>query len=89
MTGLVSADWYDSCVVQLKTRRQKSHYKNNQLGECATINPKVNSIIDGKRALLSGQGRLLHAICCCSVCKNVALNSLGGDMTLLENFGPA
>ena len=51
MTGLVSTDRYDDDVVQLKTHRQKSHYKNNQLCECATINPKVNNIIDGKRAL--------------------------------------
>ena len=54
MTGLVSADHYGDYVVQLKTHRQKSHYKNNQLCECATINPKVNSLIDGKHALLSG-----------------------------------
>ena len=53
MTGLVSADLNDNYVVQLKTHRQKSHYKNNQLCECATINPKVNRVIDGKRVLFS------------------------------------
>ena len=54
MTGLESADRYDDYVVQLKIHRQKSHYKNNQLRECATINPNVNSVIDGKHALFSG-----------------------------------
>ena len=51
---VMSADRYDDYVMQLKTHRQKSHYKSNQLCECATINPKVNSVIDGKRALFSG-----------------------------------
>ena len=51
MTGLVSVDRYDDYVVQLK---RKTHYKNNQLSDCATINPKVNSVINGKRALFSG-----------------------------------
>ena len=54
MNGLVSADRYNDYVVHLKTHRQKSHYKNNQLCECATINQEVNSVIDGKRALFSG-----------------------------------
>ena len=89
MTELVSADCYDDSVVQLKTHRQKSHYKNNQLCECATINLKVNSVIDGKHVLFSGNGPLLHAVCCHSVCKNVTLNRLDGDMTSPENFGPA
>ena len=81
MTGLVSADGYDDYVVQLKTHQQKSHNKNNQLCECATINPKVNRVID--------EGRLLHAVCCRSVCKIVALNRLDRDMTSPENFRPA
>ena len=55
MTGLVSVDRNDDYVVQLKTHRQKkTHCKNNQLSNCATINPKVNSVINGKRALFSG-----------------------------------
>ena len=53
MTGLVSVDRDDDYVVQLKTLRQKTHYKNNQLSDCATINPNVNSVINGKRALFS------------------------------------
>ena len=55
MTGLVSADHYDNYVVQLKTHRQKSHYQNNQLCKCATMNPKVNSVIVGKHAYLAGK----------------------------------
>ena len=38
MTGLVSVDREDYYVVQLKTQRQKTHCKNNQLSDCATIN---------------------------------------------------
>ena len=53
MTGLVSVDRYDDYVVQIKTQRQKTHYKNNQLCDCATINPKVNSLINGKCSLVS------------------------------------
>ena len=55
MTGLVSADRYNDYVVQLKTHWQKSHYKNNQLYECATINPKINGVIDGKVPYLVGK----------------------------------
>ena len=51
-TGLVSVDHYDDYVVQLKTQRQKSHYKNNQLCDCATINRKVNSVLKGKTCLI-------------------------------------
>ena len=54
MTGLVSVDRGDDNVAQLKTQRQKIHYKNNQLSDCATINPNVNSVINRKRALFSG-----------------------------------
>ena len=54
MTGLVSVDRDDDYVVQLKTRRQKTHSKNYQLSDCAIINPNVNSVINGKRALFSG-----------------------------------
>ena len=53
MTGLVSADRYEDYVLQFKTHRQKAHYKNNQLYECITIYPKVNSVLDGKHALFS------------------------------------
>ena len=55
MTGLVSVDREDDYVVQLKTQRQKTHCKNNQLRDCASINPNVNSVINGKRALFSGK----------------------------------
>ena len=51
MTGLVSEDCYDDYVVQLKTQWQKRNYKNNQLCDYATINPKVNGVINGKCAL--------------------------------------
>ena len=54
MTLLVSVDRDDDYVVQLKTQRQKAHCKNNQLSDCASINPNVNSEIYGKRALFSG-----------------------------------
>ena len=54
MTGLVLVDCDDDYVVQLKTQRQKTHYKNNQLRDCVSINPNVNSVMNGKRALLSG-----------------------------------
>ena len=54
MTGLVSVDRDDDYVVQLKTQRQKTHCKNNQLSDYAAINPNVNSVINGKRALFSG-----------------------------------
>ena len=64
MTRLVSVDRDDDYVVQLKTQRQKTHCKNNQLSDCATIKPNVNSVINGKRALFSGLGRLLHAVQC-------------------------
>ena len=54
MTGLVSVDRDDDYVVQLKTQRQKTRCKNNQLSDCASINPNVNCVINGKRALFSG-----------------------------------
>ena len=54
MTGLVLVDRDDDYVVKLKTQRQKTHYTNNQLSDCATINLNVNSVINGKRALFSG-----------------------------------
>ena len=55
MTALVLVDRDDDYVVQLKTQRQKkTHCKNNKLSDCATINPNVNSVINGKRALFSG-----------------------------------
>ena len=54
MTRLVSVDRDDDYVVQLKTQRQKTHCENSQLSDCATINRNVNSVINGKRALLSG-----------------------------------
>ena len=54
MTGLVSVDRDDDYVVQLKTQRQKTHCKNNQLSDCASINPNVHSVINGKCALFSG-----------------------------------
>ena len=50
----MSVDRDDDYVVQLKTQRQKTHGKNNQLSDCATINLNVNSVINGKRALFSG-----------------------------------
>ena len=53
MIRLVSIDRDDDYVVQLKTERQNTHCKNNQLSDCVTINPDVNSV-DGKRALFSG-----------------------------------
>ena len=54
MTRLESIDHDDDYVVQLKTERQNTHCKNNQLSDCATINPNVNSVINGKRVLFSG-----------------------------------
>ena len=54
MTRLVSVGHDDDYVVQLKTERQNTHCKNNQLSDCATINPNVNSAINGKSALFSG-----------------------------------
>ena len=55
MSGLVSVDRDDDYVVQLKTQQQKkTHCKNNQLSDCASINPNVYSVINGKRALFSG-----------------------------------
>ena len=54
MTRLVSIDRDDDYIVQLKTERQNTHCKNNQLSDCATINLNVNSVINGKRALFSG-----------------------------------
>ena len=58
MTGYVSVDRDDDYVVQLKTQRQKKH----TVSDCASINPNANSIINGKRALFSGEGWLLHAV---------------------------
>ena len=54
MTPLVSIDRDDDYVVQVKTKRQNTHCKNNKLSDCATINPNVNRVINGKRALFSG-----------------------------------
>ena len=48
MIGFVSVDRYNDYVVQLKTEQQKTHNKNNQFCECATINRKLNSVINGK-----------------------------------------
>ena len=42
----MSADRDDDYVVQLKTQRQKTHCKNYQLSDYATINPNVNSVIN-------------------------------------------
>ena len=56
----MSVDRDDDYVVQLKTQRQKTHCK--QSSDYATINPNVNSVINGKRALFSEQGWLLHAV---------------------------
>ena len=55
MTGLVSLDRDDDYVVQLKTQRQKTHCKNNQLSDCASINPNVNSVINGNMPYLAGK----------------------------------
>ena len=54
MTGLVSVDRDDDYVVRLKTQWQKHTVKTNQLSDCASINPNVNSVINRKRALFSG-----------------------------------
>ena len=54
MKGLVSVDRDDDYVVQLKMQQQKTHCKANQLSDCASINPNVKSVINGKRALFSG-----------------------------------
>ena len=51
----MSVDRDDEYLVQLKTQRQKTHCKNNQLSDCAAINPNVNSVINGKRAYLAGK----------------------------------
>ena len=51
MTRLVSVDRDDDYVVQ----RQKTLCKNNQLNDRATINPNVNSVINGKRPYLAGK----------------------------------
>ena len=53
ITGLVSVDRDDEYVVQFNAQRQKTHCKNNQLSDYATINPNVNGVINGKRALFS------------------------------------
>ena len=55
MTRLVSVDRDDDYVVQLKTHRQKTHCKNNQISDCATINPNVNSVINGNVPYLAGK----------------------------------
>ena len=49
-TGMVSVDRDNDKVVQLKTQPQKNTQKN-QFSDYATINPNVNSVINGKRAL--------------------------------------
>ena len=49
----MSVDRDDDYVVQLNAQRQNTHNKNNQLSDYATINPNVNSVINGKRALFS------------------------------------
>ena len=54
MTRLKSVDRDDDYVVQLKTQGQKTLCKNNHLSDRATINPNVNSVINGKRALFRG-----------------------------------
>ena len=69
MTRLVSIDRDDDYVVQLKTDRQNTHCKNNQLSDCATINPYVNSVINGKHALfIAGKNG-------CYMQSNVALSN--------------
>ena len=54
MTRLVTVDRDDDYVVQLNAQRRKTHCKNNQLSDCATINPNVDSVVNGKCALFSG-----------------------------------
>ena len=39
-------------LCKLKIQRQKAHYKTNQLCDYATVNPKVNSVINGKTCLI-------------------------------------
>ena len=51
----MSADRDDDYVVQLKTQRPKTHCKNNQLSDYATINPNVNSVINGNMPYLASK----------------------------------
>ena len=51
----MSADRDDDYVVQLKTQWQKTHCKNNQLSDYATINPNVNSVINGNVPYLASK----------------------------------
>ena len=55
MTRSVSVDRDDDYVVQLKAQRQKTHCKNNQLSDCATIYPNVNSVITENVPYLAGK----------------------------------
>ena len=63
MTRLVSIDHDDDYVVQLKTERQNTHCKNNQLSDCATINPNVNRVINGNVSYLAGKDGSLVSPC--------------------------
>ena len=58
----MSADCDDDYVVQLKTQRQKTHCKNNQLSDYATINLNVNSVINGNVPYLASKdGRYMQS----------------------------
>ena len=58
----MSVDRDDDYAVQLNAQRQKTHSKNNQLSDYATINPNVNSVINGKRAYLASKdGCYMHS----------------------------
>ena len=58
----MSADRNDDYVVQLKTQRQKTHCKNNQLSDYATINPNVNSVVNGNVPYLASKdGRYMQS----------------------------
>ena len=51
----MSADRDDDYNVQLKTQWQKHTVKNNQLSDYATINPNVNSVINGNVPYLASK----------------------------------
>ena len=68
---------------------KKTDCKNNQLSNYATINPNVNSVINGNVPYLASKDGCYMQSSVALFFSNIALNLLDGDVTSPENFGLA
>ena len=75
-------------LCNLRHNGKKHTVKTINLSHCATKNPNVNSVINGKRYLAGKDGCYMQSSVALFVL-NIALNRLDGDVTSPENFGLA